>query len=102
MLKLGVVLALLSCHVASNALGQLPLWQSPESPGLFANVAPDGPGLCEEHAEDIPYTGWSNVSATMNLSSIDSTLDYTSLEHPAFSGYRVRIKKMEFCDHTVK
>ena len=31
-----------------------------------------------------------------------STTDYTSLRHPLFPAYNVRIKKSDFCDGTVR
>ena len=31
-----------------------------------------------------------------------STDSYTALVHPRFPGHRVRVKKTEFCDNTVK
>ncbi|EMD41002.1 hypothetical protein CERSUDRAFT_121599 [Gelatoporia subvermispora B] len=39
--------------------------------------------------------------ATLNLSSVSSTSQYTVLTHPELSGYRVRVKKSDFCDPTV-
>ncbi|KIP09855.1 hypothetical protein PHLGIDRAFT_34220 [Phlebiopsis gigantea 11061_1 CR5-6] len=38
---------------------------------------------------------------TLQLSSVTSQEEYTTLEHPKFRAHQVRIKKTEFCDPTV-
>ena len=38
----------------------------------------------------------------LNLTNIQSTESYTTLVHPRFPSYGVRIKKTDFCDPTVK
>ena len=41
------------------------------------------------------------LKSTINLSSIGDS-EYTALAHPRFPNHRVRIKKSNFCDPTVK
>lgn len=54
-----------------------------------------------------PYKAASSLSdnlapkSTINLSSVGD-LEYTALTHPQFPNHRVRIKKSNFCDPTVK
>ncbi|CDO74121.1 hypothetical protein BN946_scf185043.g171 [Trametes cinnabarina] len=47
------------------------------------------------------YDSSGNVT-TRVLSSITSRDKFTSLAHPRFPGHRVRVKKSDFCDPTVK
>lgn len=39
---------------------------------------------------------------TLTLASIKSTDEFTTLIHPDIPGHRVRVKKTNFCDPTVK
>ena len=39
---------------------------------------------------------------TMHLSELGSTDEFTTLVHPRFPYYQVRVKKTNFCDPTVK
>ena len=45
--------------------------------------------------------GTSEVQ-TLQLSSVTSQDEYTTLTHPRFRAHQVRVKKTEFCDSTVK
>ena len=48
------------------------------------------------------FNSTSDRMSTLALSSIQSTEQFTTLSHPDLPGHRVRIKKTEFCDLTVK
>lgn len=44
----------------------------------------------------------ANLTSTLHLSSVSSVEQFTTLSHPLYPNHRVRVKKSNFCDPTVK
>ena len=62
------------------------------------------------HAQQVPFGGPNTKFESYDAGlftpledlSVLSTTEFTTLAHPAFPKYNVRIKKSDFCDGTVR
>ena len=64
---------------------------------------PYGAGVLNAASSLSDNLGFNNApKSTINLLSSIGDSEYTALTHPRFPNHRVRIKKSNFCDPTVK
>jgi hypothetical protein len=88
----------LAAVLVPKALGQsrqVPVGTGIQHPDFHEPLS--GDFLAKTHGSHAPY----NVTE-LHLSQITADQSFTTLKHPKFPFHRVRVKKTQFCDPTVK